>query len=124
MRKAIDYFNALIDAVADEIVERNTPKVIPEKKTVSIDKYVPKNSVESAIRALANSALESSSELYGYYCCNDIYEVLKANWNDISDFTKSYAITWLRAISKDMYSDYYVKKVNDIIVQIVTEKIN
>ena len=120
-RKPIDYFNAFIDAIADEIVEKNKSSV---KKPVTAETYIPKNSVEVAINSLGLSAKECHSDSYRYSYCEDIFKIIKTNWNDISDFTKSYAILWLKSISSYMHSDSYRREVGNIIIRISTGKID
>ena len=120
-RTPIDYFNALMDAIAEEVVEKNKPKT---KKTVTAETHVPNNSVEVAIRSLTLSAKESHSDSYRYSYCEDIFKIVKTNRNDISDFTKSYAILCLKTISSYMHSDSYRREVGNVIIKITTGKLD
>ena len=128
MGKVLNFFNAVIDAIADEIVANEKSRMVDKKpakkKTISVNDYTPQNSVEMAIRSIANSAIGSSMDSYKYIYCEDIVKIVKTHWNDISDFTKSYAIAQLRNISSGMCMDSHKRDVGILITKIATGDFN
>ena len=124
MGKILNFFNAIIDAVADEIILNEKAKVQEKKpvenKPISINSYVPRNYIEQAIRSIASNAISSSMDSYKYTYCEDIMKIVKTNWNDISDFTKTYAIAQLRNIASHMTMDSHKRDVGILITKIAT----
>ena len=122
MGKILNFFNAVIDAIADEIVLNEKAKVQGKKpvksKQMSINSYVPRNYIEQAIQSIASNAISSSMDSYKYTYCEDIMKIVKTNWNNISDFTKTYAIAQLRNISSHMTMDSHKRDVGVLITKI------
>lgn len=113
MGALIRFVNAFIDGVVNGVVEVGGPKEPPKKQP-----YYPQNSIEMSIYTIANTAVNSSSSFTKDGSAQRIFEIIFANWDNISETTRSYAIQQLGRIQNSSNSSFTRDTINDLITKI------
>ena len=67
--------------------------------------YLPSDAIEASIAAIYDNAMHADFDSQRCSAAKEIYSILSARKNDISDTTKTYAITILRQICDHMDFD-------------------
>lgn len=67
--------------------------------------YLPSDAIEASIGAIYDSAMRADFDSQRCSAAKEIYSILSARKNDITDATKTYAITILRQICDHMDFD-------------------
>ena len=119
MGTIFDLFNRFVDGVSAGLSE--TEKTTHPSDTKN---YIPKNSYETAIEALAFDARHATWDSYRLDYAKRIFLIIKTNWDKIPDSTKSYAIAQLKDISTKMAWDSYKSDVSKLITKIATGQLN
>jgi len=80
--------------------------------------YLPNDAIEASISAIYDGAVHADFDSQRTAAVREIVSILAARKNDISDATKTYAITTLRMISKKMDFDSGRKTITQYISKI------
>lgn len=81
--------------------------------------YAPSNYIEEAIKSIAETAIDTSSNYSKEKACKEIYSIFVKNKDAMSDSTKTYAINAMKTIAKKSSSNYTKEIISEMITGLV-----
>ena len=119
METLFDMFNHFIDGVSAGLLETDKTN-----NTNDVENYIPKNSYETAIEALASETYNTAWDATKLDYAKQIFQIIAVRWKDVPDSTKSYAIAQLKDISSRMTWDSNKIEVSKLIRKIAIGQVN